>query len=62
MTEIPAIHCPYCGASVEVSVDEGGGAHQVYVEDCPVCCQAWRVEVTRRPGGVWEVHLRTLDE
>ena len=30
--------CPYCGELVELDIDEGGGARQQYVEDCPVCC------------------------
>jgi len=31
--------CPYCGEDVELVIDEGGGDHQSYVEDCPVCCR-----------------------
>lgn len=37
--------CPYCGEWVEVEVDPGGGAHQRYTEDCPVCCRPWVVTV-----------------
>ena len=54
--------CPYCGEEVEVLIDEGGGRRQVYVEDCPVCCQPWQVEVTRDRDGEWNVMLRTSDE
>lgn len=55
--------CPYCGETVTVTLDPGGGAHQVYVEDCPVCCQPWvvvarwdadggaSVELSREDGG-----------
>lgn len=37
--------CPYCGEPVLVSVapEDAGGAR--YVEDCPVCCRPWQVEV-----------------
>ncbi len=30
--------CPECGEEILVPVDLHGGAHQEYVEDCPVCC------------------------
>jgi hypothetical protein len=56
------LFCPYCGESVELDVDEGGGAHQVYIEDCPVCCRPWTVEATRDAEGVWIVVLRAEDE
>lgn len=31
------IDCPYCGESIEVSVDSSAG-DQRYIEDCQVCC------------------------
>ena len=31
--------CPFCGKVGTVTIDEGGGEHQTYVEDCPVCCK-----------------------
>jgi len=39
------VTCPYCGETVEISVDPGGGAVQEYVEDCEVCCNPWQVNV-----------------
>lgn len=54
--------CPYCGEVVEVYIDESGGSRQNYVEDCPVCCQPWQVEVTRDRDGEWRTTLRTSDE
>ena len=47
--------CPYCGVSVEIVVDPGGGAEQEYVEDCEVCCRPWLVHVTFSSGSadVW---------
>ncbi|MFI5257370.1 MAG: CPXCG motif-containing cysteine-rich protein [Gemmatimonadales bacterium] len=33
------IHCPYCGAPNEISLDPGSGDDQEYVEDCHVCCR-----------------------
>ena len=55
-------YCPYCGEEVEVDVDASGGAHQTYVEDCPVCCRPWEVEVVAGEEGDWSVALRTADE
>jgi hypothetical protein len=62
MTEPMALSCPYCGESVDLDIDEGGGSRQAYVEDCPVCCQPWQVEVVRDRGGDWTASLRTSDE
>lgn len=53
--------CPYCGETVDVLIDEGSGQAQRYVEDCPVCCRPWEVEVVQSEDG-WEVALRTSDE
>ena len=54
--------CPYCGEPVDLDVDEGGGGRQSYVQDCPVCCQPWQVEVTQDREGDWNATLRTADE
>ena len=54
--------CPYCGEPVEVIVDPEGGERQRYVEDCPVCCSPWEVEVIDQGDDQWEVSLRTSDE
>ncbi len=54
-------HCPYCGELCEIVLDPGGGAHQHYVEDCPVCCRPWAVTVTWA-GGVASVRLATEDD
>jgi hypothetical protein len=57
-----SLDCPYCGEPVEVVIDEGGGGQQSYVEDCPVCCRPWQVEVTLDPDDGWSATLRTQDE
>ena len=62
MTEPLVLSCPYCGVAVDLDVDEGGGSRQSYVEDCPVCCQPWQVEVVRSRDGGWSASLRTSDE
>jgi hypothetical protein len=32
------VGCPYCGESIELTVDTQE-ANQEYIEDCHVCCQ-----------------------
>ncbi|HET7434224.1 MAG TPA: CPXCG motif-containing cysteine-rich protein [Thermoanaerobaculia bacterium] len=54
--------CPYCGESVELSIDESGGDRQSYVEDCPVCCAPWQVEISRDSDADWNAVLRTTDD
>ncbi len=46
--------CPFCGEAEELFVDEGGGAHQTYTEDCAVCCRprVVHVEPGDEPGEV----------
>jgi hypothetical protein len=30
--------CDSCGEEIVIPIDTSAGAHQQYVEDCPVCC------------------------
>lgn len=53
--------CPYCGEWIELSIDEGGGAAQRYVEDCPVCCRPIDVTVTVDEQGEASPTVRRLD-
>ena len=57
-----AVTCPYCGESVEISLDPGSGAVQDYIEDCQVCCQPWRVMVTYHRDGHADVAVERSDE
>jgi transcription elongation factor Elf1 len=50
-----AVTCPHCGEESVISLDPGSGASQDYVEDCPVCCQPWRVTVRYGADGAAEV-------
>ena len=52
-----SVTCPYCGETVEISLDPGSGAIQDYVEDCQVCCQPWRVMVTYHRDGNADVEV-----
>ena len=38
LTQFVEMQCPYCGESIETSVDLSAGSF-CYVEDCQVCCQ-----------------------
>ena len=48
LTQFVEVQCPYCGESIETSVDLSAGSF-CYVEDCQVCCQP--IELA---GEVWE--------
>lgn len=39
------IQCPYCGETLTVLVDTSGGSAS-YIEDCQICCQPIRINVT----------------
>jgi hypothetical protein len=54
--------CPYCGESVEITLDPGSGSVQEYVEDCQICCQPWQVNVRYYSDGTADVSVRALDE
>ena len=43
--------CDSCGEEIVVPVDISGGAHQDYVEDCPVCCHPMTLHVDIDPDG-----------
>lgn len=45
MTELIAIHCPYCGETYETIVDLSAGS-QRYIEDCAVCCSPIEVALS----------------
>jgi hypothetical protein len=57
-----SVDCPYCGATVEITLDPGSGAHQEYVEDCEICCQPWQVSVRYDTEGHAEVAVSPLVE
>ncbi len=46
-----AYTCDSCGEEIVVPVDVSAGAHQDYVEDCPVCCHPMRLRVDIDPDG-----------
>jgi transposase-like protein len=56
------VECPYCGESVDITLDPDGGASQHYVQDCEVCCRPWQVSVAYDAEGHAEVSVTALDE
>jgi hypothetical protein len=56
------VACPYCSATVEITLDPGSGSDQEYVEDCEVCCQPWQVTVRYGNDGRAEVTVSPLVE
>lgn len=39
------VTCPYCGEDVEIYIEPD--VTGVFVQDCEVCCNPWRVQVVR---------------
>ena len=39
------VTCPYCGEEVEIYVEPD--MRGSFVQDCEVCCNPWRVSVSR---------------
>jgi hypothetical protein len=39
------VECPYCGERVDIYLEPD--VQGTLVMDCEVCCQPWRVDVTR---------------
>ena len=48
--------CPYCGETIELSLDLSAGS-QTYTEDCPVCCQPFVVRLTVADDGGHTIEL-----
>ena len=49
------VQCPYCGETIEIYVERD--VRGVFVQDCEVCCNPWRVQVV----GVGEERSLTVD-
>ncbi len=54
------IQCPYCGESIELSVDTSAGG-QRYIEDCSVCCRPIEVALVY-DGEDWTLEVARDDE
>jgi len=56
------VECPYCGETVPVFVDTGGGASQRYIEDCSVCCRPMELSVLDDGSGGYTIVAQRADE
>ncbi|MCH9026837.1 MAG: CPXCG motif-containing cysteine-rich protein [Proteobacteria bacterium] len=52
--------CPYCGEQITLVVDCSVD-HQVYVEDCEVCCKPISIEATADEEGTVILSLMDAD-
>jgi prolyl-tRNA synthetase len=52
------VTCPYCGEAVEIYIEPD--VRGTFVQDCEVCCNPWRVRVTRAEGAQ-HVEVRRAD-
>jgi hypothetical protein len=45
------VTCPYCGEEIEIYVEPD--VRGSYVQDCEVCCNPWKVHVSREDGELY---------
>lgn len=55
------VDCPYCGASLEITIDASAG-HQEYIEDCQVCCKPIQFRIHVSADGTPTIDVRSEDE
>jgi len=55
------IHCPYCGESISVMIDDSI-TEQQYTEDCQVCCRPMVMDVAVGHDGSVRVRARSENE
>jgi hypothetical protein len=51
MDSLTSAQCPFCGETIELVLDPGGGDTQTYIEDCEVCCRPMQVNVVYARDG-----------
>ena len=59
--ESARIDCPYCGESLEITVDASVG-QQEYIEDCQVCCKPIQFRIRVSAEGTSSIDVRREDE
>ena len=42
------VTCPYCGEQVDIYIEPD--VRGSFVQDCEVCCNPWRIDVSRTDG------------
>ncbi|MBI3324100.1 MAG: CPXCG motif-containing cysteine-rich protein [Candidatus Omnitrophica bacterium] len=60
-SESAHIQCPYCGESLEITVEVSVG-QQTYIEDCQVCCKPIQFRIRMSADGRSSIDARREDE
>jgi len=60
-SESARIDCPYCGESLEITVDTSVG-QQDYIEDCQVCCKPIQFRIRVSLEGQSRIDVRSEDD
>jgi len=60
-SESAHVDCPYCGESLEITVDASVG-QQEYIEDCQVCCKPIQFRIRMSADGTSSIDVRSEDE
>ena len=55
------IRCPYCGESLEITIDSSV-RRQDYIEDCQVCCRPISLSICVSDEGQPNIDVRSEDE
>ena len=58
MDDLFLVTCPYCGEQTEIFVEADTTGS--FVQDCEVCCNPWRVSVSR-DGDATDVQVSRAD-
>jgi prolyl-tRNA synthetase len=58
MSDEYSVTCPYCGEDVEIYIESDVAGS--FIQDCEVCCNPWRVQVSGR-GEDRDVHITRAD-
>ena len=56
-SESAHVDCPYCGQSLEITIDTSVG-QQEYIEDCQVCCKPITFRIRLGADGEPSVDVR----
>ncbi|MGH8284123.1 MAG: CPXCG motif-containing cysteine-rich protein [Gammaproteobacteria bacterium] len=55
------IQCPYCGETIEITVD-CSVENQRYIEDCQICCRPIEMAIAIDEAGIPVVEVSREDE
>lgn len=61
MPSLESIHCPYCGETIDLAIDDSVEQQQ-YVEDCHVCCRPINIAMTVEEDGSIDVRVWSENE